>query len=276
MVKKGPFKHILTKRVNQDFLENLFSQLRALFGDNDHPGLLDLLRRFRILLIGKHAKILVTNTAVEMESKDEAIAKEEEEIVSKFVTKDIPVADVYELEEDEAVPVVIEEGVVTTVEVRDVYVDTDRLHKWNFGSQAEKFVAGYFAKRLEEKLDLDLGTKTSEAPQCDLDNSPWLRLISKGGLYVPHQDWMDDFRKFEAEFQAYHGKNIRRHGKIIDKFASILESKYGDKYDKSVYKFFAKFRTCMRVKTLNRLESLKPGQTVMTVREHKQEGQFEA
>ena len=49
----GPFKYILTARLNQDCLENLFSKLRAMGGPNDHPGPVRFMKRLRMMLLGK-------------------------------------------------------------------------------------------------------------------------------------------------------------------------------------------------------------------------------
>ena len=92
---------------------------------------------------------------------------------------------------------------------------------------------------------------------------------------MPHQEWLDDFRRFEVEFNAFHGVNLDRGEKIFDRFAEVLEKKFKDKYDKELYKFYAKFRVCMRVKSLNR-QTLHSGSNVTVIRDAKQRGQFMA
>ena len=64
----SPFKFLLTAKLNQDCLENLFSRLRALGGDNVHPTPIEALRRMRILLLNNGAELLIRQPAVEMES----------------------------------------------------------------------------------------------------------------------------------------------------------------------------------------------------------------
>jgi len=53
MKKNYGVHFILTHKVNQDSLENLFSQLRLKGGSNDHPTPLDTLNRLKILILGK-------------------------------------------------------------------------------------------------------------------------------------------------------------------------------------------------------------------------------
>ena len=64
----SPFKFLLTAKLNQDCLENLFSRLRALGGDCCHPTPIEALRRMRILLLNNGAELLIRQPAVEMES----------------------------------------------------------------------------------------------------------------------------------------------------------------------------------------------------------------
>ena len=64
----GELRFILTSRLNQDVLENLFSRIRALGGDNSHPGPVEFMRRVRVLLLSKtvNTEILVDKPAVEI------------------------------------------------------------------------------------------------------------------------------------------------------------------------------------------------------------------
>ena len=286
LVEKGPMDCIITRRTNQDCLENFFSQERGVGGCNAHPDPLEYQRRFTIILIGKHADIMVDNPAVQMETKDENITKEEQEIassmqeiVTKSVTKNIPVAYVHELNADDDIPDFEnydDDGiVVTTFDIPEIDLDVQREYRetWSLGSQMEVYVAGYFAKKNKE---YKLGTKTSEIAEIDPDRLkkfPWLRMISKGGLYAPNDEWLEDFRKFEQEFIDYHKDGIRKEDWVINNFAKVLESKFCNKYPKALYMKFAKFRTTMRIKSLN-----KKGITgeVMIIRDGKQKGQFQA
>lgn len=51
--------YILTNRLTQDCLENLFSFLRAMGAGNDQPSALNLRYRLRLYLLGKHACFLM-------------------------------------------------------------------------------------------------------------------------------------------------------------------------------------------------------------------------
>ena len=53
MVTNGPLDFILTRRCNQDCLENYFSRFRSIHGDNTKPGPVQSMIRIRNLLFAK-------------------------------------------------------------------------------------------------------------------------------------------------------------------------------------------------------------------------------
>ncbi|QQP52344.1 Putative LOC100575639, partial [Caligus rogercresseyi] len=70
-IKTDGMKFLLTARLNQDCLENVFSRVRALTGNNHHPSPVEALRRLKILLIGKNHDLILRNPAVEVEEDNE-------------------------------------------------------------------------------------------------------------------------------------------------------------------------------------------------------------
>lgn len=65
VLQKNGLKYLLTSRINQDALENLFSQIRSRGGLNDHPSPLNALFRIRLIILGKNPDIVSyqSNTA---------------------------------------------------------------------------------------------------------------------------------------------------------------------------------------------------------------------
>ncbi|KAK9754753.1 hypothetical protein QE152_g962 [Popillia japonica] len=59
--KEYGVEYLLTRRLNQDVLENLFSYIRGMGGSDDHPHPLDFRHRLRWYLLGKHATAAFTN-----------------------------------------------------------------------------------------------------------------------------------------------------------------------------------------------------------------------
>lgn len=60
--EKYNLEYILTRRLNQDALENFFSQLRTRGGLNDHPTPLNALYRIRMMILGKTPGMVVSRS----------------------------------------------------------------------------------------------------------------------------------------------------------------------------------------------------------------------
>ena len=62
--KSAGMSYILTSRLNNDALENFFSQIRGLGGPNSHPGAANAVCRVRTLLLGKEPQHIVQRPVV--------------------------------------------------------------------------------------------------------------------------------------------------------------------------------------------------------------------
>lgn len=100
-------KYILTRRLNQDILENFFSYIRSMGGAYDHPTPLEIKNRLKWYILGKHSEHVVSqqrNTEGDTTSKmiitiadvhgsdpepDDSINEEEELIMSTSQLKNI-------------------------------------------------------------------------------------------------------------------------------------------------------------------------------------------
>ncbi len=101
-----PFIFILILIVGlflQDPLENFFSQLRGLGGQNVHPTAVDAMQRIRLILIGENAEDLVSNPAVQSTPEVHMLGNND---CGPFFTKEVT-ADVSEpVQQDEVDDVV--------------------------------------------------------------------------------------------------------------------------------------------------------------------------
>ena len=66
-MKQEGWKYVITRRVNQDALENGFSTVRYVGGDNNHPTAANVCERIRLLCVSKNVKFVVENPSVEIE-----------------------------------------------------------------------------------------------------------------------------------------------------------------------------------------------------------------
>ena len=79
----------------------------------------------------------------------------------------------------------------------------------------------------------NLGKKSNEysVEEANWSQAPWLFTLSKGGLFVPFNHFLDDMEKFETEFRVFHGfpfYGLRRNDtKLIDRFKERLVRKFG-------------------------------------------------
>nr|XP_040582250.1 uncharacterized protein LOC121130569 [Lepeophtheirus salmonis] len=63
-IKDNGMKFILITHLNQDCLENVFSWIRAITGNNTHPFPVEALRRPKVILIGENHELVLRNPAV--------------------------------------------------------------------------------------------------------------------------------------------------------------------------------------------------------------------
>ncbi|KAL4112262.1 hypothetical protein QTP88_016083 [Uroleucon formosanum] len=63
--------YLLTSKINQDSLENLFSQLRSRGGLNDHPSPLNALNRLRTIILGKNPGIVSSSSNTTDQNQEE-------------------------------------------------------------------------------------------------------------------------------------------------------------------------------------------------------------
>ena len=135
-----------------------------------------------------------------------------------------------------------------------ILVDCNLYRSNDCSFQGLTYVAGFIASKFKLKYP-HLGTKTGEILQKSSINS-WIMKISEGGLIAPSEKFLCDIIKMEAEFKSFHNitswNSINRGAWVIDRFAQRLYEKFGKLYDPKIYALFAKTRTHIRIKQINR------------------------
>lgn len=102
---------ILTHRLNQDSIENLFSQIRTRGGLNDHPSPMEALYRIRMIILGKTQGVLQNHTNAENVNQEEDSS---EFIVSKVLKATGIKLVERELPDDENFNIIMEESQEST------------------------------------------------------------------------------------------------------------------------------------------------------------------
>ncbi len=66
-------KFLLTCRINQDSIENLFSRIRYISGANTHPGCVEFMNRLRLIILAQSSDYVVKTASVQVAAEDEVV-----------------------------------------------------------------------------------------------------------------------------------------------------------------------------------------------------------
>ncbi len=250
--------YLMTSRCNSDNVENFFSRIRYIAGADTHPASVDFKNRFRLVVLGQSAEYVVQNAAVKFQQEEdepillsqqlvegvgfEAEPRSEFDVVQEDNNNNTPVPTMTE-EEGERSNIVLQ----TIIEV-DIPVGQDLTEKQKQSAEeALKFIAGYIAfKKKKDHPTLGSFSYTPDTASC-----PWIDIMSYGGLTRPSQEWLNQVKLFEEEFQKVHGTEISREAKIIQSLETHLQEKF-PVVPKDLVKFYSKMRIHFRLKYLRR------------------------
>jgi hypothetical protein len=132
------------------------------------------------------------------------------------------------------------------------------------------YVAGFIAAKFRNEFP-HLGLKTSDACPFQPTNYPWLSALSRGGLTQPSTEFFDQVKKFENEFQSFHGSSISKECNIVKNFQNLLLKKFPNLNPKVALKY-SRTRTFIRMKFLN--HELRSKSNALKRREAKKKCQF--
>jgi hypothetical protein len=274
-------KFILTSRVNQDPEESFFSRIRGMGGSNTHPGPVEFMNRFRLLLIGRHTDFVVQNAPVEavedkedcqeefvnvslltetlfssvqveMEEKEDLIESLLDEKDLQFKAKDVK--DTKEEEEEDfdtrakEVDNNYDENDTRRIEAQASEEIDTRSEEIDCNIEALKYVAGYIAFKLKKEFP-DLAISSSLVVSKEAADCPWIEIVSRGGLLVPTTSWLNLVNCFEEDFQAFHGERFRQEAKVIKNLVKTMCLKYPN-VSSHIIKKYVQVRTSVRIKYL--------------------------
>ena len=172
-------KYILTSRLNQDCLENLFSQIRGIGHFYLNPSPTEVKFRLRLLLLGRNANDIPLSNRSPVEQEEG-----QEFLTSRLLHGILP---------DMSEPLAMIEG---ETEIQDINLE--------FNSETEispitggidcsvegfRYLAGYIAHR-GMKYDRTMGTPSElNLPSTSAsEHGSWIEVLSRGGLIVPSDD----------------------------------------------------------------------------------------
>ncbi|KAJ4440540.1 hypothetical protein ANN_08681 [Periplaneta americana] len=178
-VQKLGMTYILTHRLNQDSLENLFSQIRSRGGLYDHPTPLNSLYRLRMIILGNNAGNIEKHKNTHTESSEEYLSSQLLRTCgvkcTDLVQNSIP--DIFIQEEDDT-----SGSGSTIVGEKETEMEVEGL----------RYIAGWIAsKHSETHPNLGHRTDTEETDHSSYCLVSWIRSLSYGGLTEPTSKWLD-------------------------------------------------------------------------------------
>ncbi|KAF0751413.1 Uncharacterized protein FWK35_00017338 [Aphis craccivora] len=186
ILQQNGLKYMLTCKINQDALENLFSQLRGRGELDDHPTPLNALYRLRMLILEK-------NPGITSQQTNTTHVNNEEFIVATALKKiNLKINNVENLDESGSTT---ESDNVSLQEIDNKYKMED----------ATEYLAGWVAKKFKIQFP-ELGSTTTkcnlESPlEHDYQIPTWIHHLSYGGLIAPSQDFKNKVFRIERLFK---------------------------------------------------------------------------
>jgi len=267
-------QYIITRRLNQDVLENFFSFIRATGIAYDKPTALDFKYRLKRYILGKHSTNLFCNERacnvsaepdlpcfvspfITGEANDESGEVLSTKILEPYALEDkLPHFEEEELftecnETNNNVivcdlstfhPTLEEKEFLTSIDEMDI-IDT-------IEDEGLKYIAGYVAHRFKSKYS-NLGVATFEMPVgSDIE---WVQFISRGKCMYPSEILLTATRIMNVEFEKYHGSQLRKNKFIFNELATIVQEKIQPlKLPRTVILCLVRTRTYIRLRVMNR------------------------
>lgn len=235
-------KYILTGRLNQDCLENLFSQIRGIGRFYQHPPPKEVKHRLRLLLLGKNAQDIPL-------SNNSSVRQEEES--QQFLSSNLLCGILPDM--SEAMAMLDGEAEIQDISFPCESVAPSAVTDVECSAEGFRYLAGYIARRAA-KYDNTLGTPSKELlcpPQSLLSEHGWIEFLSRGGLLVPSDRWMRQISEFELLFNQVNGPDsLSKEKNISKRLADLISQKYPH-VAPEVVKIFLRTRIFIRVRYLN-------------------------
>jgi THAP domain len=229
--------YLLTCRLNQDVLENEFSQIRGLGRFYDHPLPSECDYRIRLLSFGNGTISERANTLTR-DGTNPLTALFRDASVDGL--EGISVPDMFQVHH------------CVKCRKRDdpsseigAHVDYDEMQY-----QSLRYVAGFLAFKFLHKFP-HLGVRTCWISENDLPD--WIRAVSRGGLVVPSDNFVQLVQQFDQRFLQFSGKSGLHTctDSISQLAAKIVRECDCSTIDGSLVLLFARTRSFIRLRFMN-------------------------
>ena len=230
---KYRIRYILTSRLTQDCLESLFAVVRSFSGLYVNPTPSEFRYRLRLILLGCRIRP-PKNTNTLFDENNVAF------VTSSLIQKN---------EIDHKIQETVQtENCEDASEVNE-QKHFDELH--DTAGEGVRYIAGYLAWKLK-RLGLGLYGYPTNALQVRNSNSvdtSWIELLSRGGLLIPDQNFLEMVRTIENLFGQFFTE-FQYEQNISTKLVNRISQIHPD-YDPVVLKYFMNTRLRIKIKSLN-------------------------
>jgi hypothetical protein len=249
-------EYILTRRLNQDILENFFSYIRAMGGTNENPNPIDFKHRLKWYILGKHSPSdLGQNKNCEADDVAKLTAPLEEQEVCltaplfMSIINTAPEKKFYTEEADST-------DLFTNLQfVSDEFDPNIVLPLTIINNEGQKYLAGYAAHRYRSKYP-HLGTPTDKNHELpSSSNMDWIQFLSEGRLMQPSSDLLYATQVMETLFHSFHGSEIKKVPNVIKILVGMIEEQIKDSacVPHEVLSCLVRTRKYIRIRELNKL-----------------------
>eukprot|EP00102_Acyrthosiphon_pisum_P018823 XP_016656033.1 PREDICTED: uncharacterized protein LOC107882178 [Acyrthosiphon pisum] len=224
-LKYPDISYIITRRLNQDILENLYTYLKAMSGANTHLSPLGFKHCLKWYLLDKHASIaLYRNTEdtigerlIDTECLSASIVKESE-ILQTHLDNDHMSTEELSYSAADNHFLVLEED----KDFSELF-KTESASSRTVEHEALEYVVGYVARRFVHKYP-DLGNETSVSLDSSISTS-WTQHITRGHLITPSDTLMRVAKVMNKYFEEMHGTSLNKNPQVMEtlKTKVILE-----------------------------------------------------
>lgn len=234
---------IMTFKLNQDFLENLFAMIRLNGGSNDHPSPLEALNRIRLIILGKSLTFPMSvnqNTEVNTDVQEHFVMSQ---IFRK--KKEQKSDEAKESDEEDDIDAWTYQPKRRTLEEID----------------GQQYVYGYMAKSLMKTKEW-CGQYTyqieSSPDESATGKENYVEDLSRGGLVQPSEEWtnvadqMEDYFNFIHNRGPYNEEPAFRNSDNIFKRTMYKFSKKFPEVPREMMETFVKKRINIRVRHLKK------------------------
>ena len=241
--KKYGLTYLLTRRLNQDVLENFFSYIRGMGGANDHPDPLSFVHRLKWHILGRHSEALFTdNTNCEEVAESEALIP----LVKQMMEKG---AGEVKIAEENVTEECLQ--LLNDFEVAELVESLPEIPEKPLADEGFRYVVGYIAHRYKNKYP---GlTETTE------EKDSWIGMKEEKMLTRPSQNLLDACILANKIFLL---KGLSQEKSLVDNVVEKCLKVLGKEnvLPKEVVKTFVRTRLFFEVRKKNKelfLESIK-------------------